>query len=121
MTRYIENLKLYCNKEATKSINSLINQLSRPNEKSASITLKTAHDLEKARTKTTVEARSDFLSNFSSILATMAAPQYGTSDLQQPMLQMALTLTLLSLIYGMCSFNLSFSLSFCFLIMLKFC
>ncbi|KJV52830.1 putative conjugative transfer protein TraA [Orientia tsutsugamushi str. Gilliam] len=54
MTRYIENLKLYCNKEATKSINSLINQLSRPNEKSASITLKTAHDLEKARTKTTV-------------------------------------------------------------------
>nr|WP_245406923.1 AAA family ATPase [Orientia tsutsugamushi] len=54
MTRYIENLKLYCNKEATKSINSLINQLSRPNEKSASITLKTAHDLEKERTKTTV-------------------------------------------------------------------
>ncbi|SPP24966.1 conjugal transfer protein TraA [Orientia tsutsugamushi] len=47
MTRYIENLKLYCNKEATASINSLINQLSRPNEKSASITLKTAHDLEK--------------------------------------------------------------------------
>ncbi|BAG40210.1 putative conjugative transfer protein TraC [Orientia tsutsugamushi str. Ikeda] len=29
-----------------------------------------------------IEARSDFLSNFSSILATMAAPQYGTSDLQ---------------------------------------
>ncbi|KJV51572.1 toprim domain protein [Orientia tsutsugamushi str. Gilliam] len=54
MTRHIENLKLYCNKEATKSINSLINQLSRPNEKSASITLKTAHDLEKERTKTTV-------------------------------------------------------------------
>nr|WP_109227307.1 AAA family ATPase [Orientia tsutsugamushi] len=54
MTRYIENLKLYCNKEATKSINSLINQLSRPNEKSASITLKTAHDLEKERTKPTV-------------------------------------------------------------------
>ncbi|WP_109490415.1 AAA family ATPase [Orientia tsutsugamushi] len=54
MTRYIENLKLYCNKEATKSINSLIKQLSRPNEKSASITLKTAHDLEKERTKTTV-------------------------------------------------------------------
>ncbi|SPP25066.1 conjugal transfer protein TraA [Orientia tsutsugamushi] len=54
MTRYIENLKLYCNKEATKSINSLINQLSRPNDKSASITLKTAHDLEKERTKTTV-------------------------------------------------------------------
>ncbi|SPR02824.1 conjugal transfer protein TraA [Orientia tsutsugamushi str. Gilliam] len=54
MTRYIENLKLYCNNEATKSINSLINQLSRPNEKSASITLKTAHDLEKERTKPTV-------------------------------------------------------------------
>ncbi|WP_371220203.1 AAA family ATPase [Orientia tsutsugamushi] len=54
MTRHIENLQLYCNKEATKSINSLINQLSRPNEKSASITLKTAHDLEKERTKTTV-------------------------------------------------------------------
>ncbi|KJV50869.1 toprim domain protein [Orientia tsutsugamushi str. Gilliam] len=54
MTRHIENLKLYCNNEATKSINSLINQLSRPNEKSASITLKTAHDLEKERTKTTV-------------------------------------------------------------------
>ncbi|BAG40902.1 putative conjugative transfer protein TraA [Orientia tsutsugamushi str. Ikeda] len=54
MTRHIENLQLYCNKEATGSINSLINQLSRPNEKSASITLKTAHDLEKERTKTTV-------------------------------------------------------------------
>ncbi|WP_231966312.1 AAA family ATPase [Orientia tsutsugamushi] len=54
MTRHIENLQLYCNKEATKSINSLINQLSRPNEKSASLTLKTAHDLEKERTKTTV-------------------------------------------------------------------
>ncbi|SPM44421.1 conjugal transfer protein TraA [Orientia tsutsugamushi] len=54
MTRHIENLKLYCNNEATKSINSLINQLSRPNEKSASITLKTAHDFEKERTKTTV-------------------------------------------------------------------
>ncbi|WP_371222156.1 AAA family ATPase [Orientia tsutsugamushi] len=54
MTRHIKNLKLYCNKEATKSINSLINQLSRPNEKSASITLKTAHDLEKERIKTTV-------------------------------------------------------------------
>ncbi|WP_371222305.1 toprim domain-containing protein [Orientia tsutsugamushi] len=54
MTRHIENLKLYCNKEATKSINSLINQLSRPNDKLASITLKTAHDLEKERTKTTV-------------------------------------------------------------------
>ncbi|MCC8399461.1 MAG: TraC family protein [Rickettsia endosymbiont of Platyusa sonomae] len=36
------------------------------------------------------EARSDFLSSFPSILATMAAPQYGTSDLQQPMLQKAL-------------------------------
>ncbi|WP_109235096.1 AAA family ATPase [Orientia tsutsugamushi] len=54
MTRHIEKLQLYCNKKATVSINSLINQLSRPNEKSASITLKTAHDLEKARTKTTV-------------------------------------------------------------------
>nr|WP_108883952.1 AAA family ATPase [Orientia tsutsugamushi] len=54
MTRYIENLKLYCNKEATGSINSLINQLSRPNDTSASITLKTAHDLEKERTKPTV-------------------------------------------------------------------
>ncbi|WP_371218613.1 AAA family ATPase [Orientia tsutsugamushi] len=54
MTRHIENLQLYCNREATGSINSLINQLSRPNDKSASITLKTAHDLEKARTKTTV-------------------------------------------------------------------
>ncbi|KJV72785.1 putative conjugative transfer protein TraA [Orientia tsutsugamushi str. TA763] len=54
MTRHIENLQLYCNKEATKSINSLINQLSRPNEKSSSITLKTAHDLEKERTKPTV-------------------------------------------------------------------
>ncbi|WP_371220022.1 AAA family ATPase [Orientia tsutsugamushi] len=54
MTRHIKSLKLYCNNEATKSINSLINQLSRPNEKSASITLKTAHDLEKERTKTTV-------------------------------------------------------------------
>ncbi|KJV50786.1 toprim domain protein, partial [Orientia tsutsugamushi str. Karp] len=41
-------------KKATVSINSLINQLSRPNDKSASITLKTAHDLEKERTKTTV-------------------------------------------------------------------
>ncbi|WP_371219481.1 AAA family ATPase [Orientia tsutsugamushi] len=54
MTRHIKSLKLYCNKEATKSINSLIKQLSRPNEKSASITLKTAHDLEEERTKTTV-------------------------------------------------------------------
>ncbi|WP_108839742.1 AAA family ATPase [Orientia tsutsugamushi] len=54
MTRHIKSLKLYCNNEATGSINSLINQLSRPNEKSASITLKTAHDLEKERTKTTV-------------------------------------------------------------------
>nr|WP_108884087.1 AAA family ATPase [Orientia tsutsugamushi] len=54
MTRHIENLQLYCNREATGSINSLINQLSRPNDKSASITLKTAHDLEKARTKPTV-------------------------------------------------------------------
>ncbi|WP_342638890.1 AAA family ATPase [Orientia tsutsugamushi] len=54
MTRHIKSLKLYCNKEATGSINSLINQLSRPNEKSASITLKTAHDFEKERTKTTV-------------------------------------------------------------------
>ncbi|WP_342637841.1 AAA family ATPase [Orientia tsutsugamushi] len=54
MTRHIKSLKLYCNNEATKSINSLINQLSRPNEKSASITLKTAHDLEKERTKPTV-------------------------------------------------------------------
>ncbi|WP_108839770.1 AAA family ATPase [Orientia tsutsugamushi] len=54
MTRHIKNLKLYCNNEATKSVNSLINQLSRPNEKSASITLKTAHDLEKERTKPTV-------------------------------------------------------------------
>ncbi|WP_371253884.1 hypothetical protein [Orientia tsutsugamushi] len=54
MTRHIENLQLYCNKEATGSINSLINQLSRPNDKSASITLKTAHDLEKERPKTTV-------------------------------------------------------------------
>ncbi|SPR13912.1 toprim domain-containing protein [Orientia tsutsugamushi] len=34
--------------------NYLINQLSRPNDKSASITLKTAHDLEKERTKPTV-------------------------------------------------------------------
>ncbi|WP_045919553.1 toprim domain-containing protein [Orientia tsutsugamushi] len=54
MTRHIESLQLYCNKKATVSINSLINQLSRPNEKSASITLKTAHDLEKERTKPTV-------------------------------------------------------------------
>ncbi|WP_371220087.1 AAA family ATPase [Orientia tsutsugamushi] len=54
MTRHIKSLKLYCNNEATKSVNSLINQLSRPNDKSASITLKTAHDLEKERTKTTV-------------------------------------------------------------------
>ncbi|BAG41136.1 putative conjugative transfer protein TraA [Orientia tsutsugamushi str. Ikeda] len=54
MTRHIEKLQLYCNKKATVSIKSLINQLSRPNEKSASITLKTAHDLEKERTKTTV-------------------------------------------------------------------
>ncbi|SPP25110.1 conjugal transfer protein TraA [Orientia tsutsugamushi] len=54
MTRHIENLQLYCNKEATGSINSLINQLSRPNDTSASITLKTAHDLEKERTKPTV-------------------------------------------------------------------
>ncbi|KJV57502.1 AAA-like domain protein [Orientia chuto str. Dubai] len=43
------------------------------------------NDTEKA-----IEARSDFLSSFPSILATMAAPQYGTSDLQQPMLQKAL-------------------------------
>ncbi|WP_458692992.1 toprim domain-containing protein [Orientia tsutsugamushi] len=54
MTRHIENLQLYCNREATGSINSLINQLSRPNDTSASITLKTAHDLEKERTKPTV-------------------------------------------------------------------
>ncbi|SPR14252.1 conjugal transfer protein TraA [Orientia tsutsugamushi] len=54
ITRHIENLQLYCNKESTRSINSLINQLSRPNDKSASITLKTAHDLEKERTKPTV-------------------------------------------------------------------
>ncbi|SPR12485.1 AAA family ATPase [Orientia tsutsugamushi] len=54
MTRHIEKLQLYCNKKVTVSINSLINQLSRPNDKSASITLKTAHDLEKERTKTTV-------------------------------------------------------------------
>ncbi|WP_371218892.1 AAA family ATPase [Orientia tsutsugamushi] len=54
MTRHIKSLKLYCNNEATKSVNSLINQLSRSNDKSASITLKTAHDLEKERTKTTV-------------------------------------------------------------------
>ncbi|KJV83746.1 description family protein [Orientia tsutsugamushi str. UT76] len=33
MTRHIENLQLYCNKKATASINSLINQLSRPNDK----------------------------------------------------------------------------------------
>ncbi|CAM79240.1 conjugative transfer protein [Orientia tsutsugamushi str. Boryong] len=68
-----------------------------------------------------IEARSDFLSNFPSILATMAVPQYGTSDLQQPMLQRALTLMLFSVIYIMCSFNLGFSLSFCCVIMLKFC
>ena len=37
-----------------------------------------------------LEARQDFLSNFPSILATMAAPQHGTTDLQQPMLQQAL-------------------------------
>ncbi|WP_045919277.1 hypothetical protein [Orientia tsutsugamushi] len=43
MTRHIESLQLYCNKKATVSINSLINQLSRPNDKSASITLKTAN------------------------------------------------------------------------------
>ncbi|WP_263363919.1 AAA family ATPase [Orientia tsutsugamushi] len=54
MTRHIESLQLYCNKKATVSINSLINQLSRPNDKSASITLKTAHDLEKERTRPTV-------------------------------------------------------------------
>ncbi|KJV88018.1 AAA-like domain protein [Orientia tsutsugamushi str. UT76] len=70
-----------------------------------------------------IEARSDFLSNFPSILATMAAPQYGTSDLQQPMLQRALTLALLSLIYSMCSssFNFRFSYSFCYVSVLKFC
>lgn len=37
-----------------------------------------------------IEARADFLASFPSILATMAAPQYGTNDLQQPMLQKAL-------------------------------
>ncbi|XAF73088.1 hypothetical protein QU600_001046 [Orientia tsutsugamushi] len=70
-----------------------------------------------------IEARSDFLSNFPSILATMAAPQYGTSDLQQPMLQRALTLALLSLIYSMrsSSFNFRFSYSFCYVSVLKFC
>ncbi|WP_232489062.1 AAA family ATPase [Orientia tsutsugamushi] len=47
MTRHIEKLQLYCNKEATRSINSLINQLSRPNDKSASINLKTNEDLNK--------------------------------------------------------------------------
>ncbi|WP_342637633.1 hypothetical protein [Orientia tsutsugamushi] len=70
-----------------------------------------------------IEARSDFLSNFPSILATIAAPQYGTSDLQQPMLQRALTLALLSLIYSMrsSSFNFRFSYSFCYVSVLKFC
>lgn len=37
-----------------------------------------------------IEAQADFLASFPSILATMAAPQYGTNDLQQPMLQKAL-------------------------------
>lgn len=37
-----------------------------------------------------VEARADFLASFPAILATMAAPQYGTNDLQQPMLHKAL-------------------------------
>ncbi|KJV50613.1 toprim domain protein [Orientia tsutsugamushi str. Gilliam] len=68
MTRHIENLQLYCNKKATKSINSLINQLSRPNEKSASITLKTAHDLEKERTKTTVFSKVEIENWFKSII-----------------------------------------------------
>ncbi|KJV71725.1 TraC family protein [Orientia tsutsugamushi] len=73
-----------------------------------------------------IEARSDFLSNFPSILATMAAPQYGTSDLQQPMLQRAVTLALLSLIYSICSSNFSFNFStsftsFCYISVLKFC
>ncbi|WP_341756991.1 MULTISPECIES: TraC family protein [unclassified Candidatus Tisiphia] len=36
------------------------------------------------------EARADFLGSFPLVLATMAAPQYGTNDLQQPMLQQAL-------------------------------
>ncbi|KJV51167.1 ftsK/SpoIIIE family protein [Orientia tsutsugamushi str. Gilliam] len=73
-----------------------------------------------------IEARSDFLSNFPSILATMAAPQYGTSDLQQQMLQMNLTLALLSIIYSICSFNFSFNFStsftsFCYISALNFC
>ena len=37
-----------------------------------------------------IEAQVDFLASFPSILATMAAPQYGTNDLQQPVLQKAL-------------------------------
>ncbi|KJW07143.1 AAA domain protein [Orientia tsutsugamushi str. UT144] len=45
MTRYVEKLRLYCNRQATESFNSLIYQISNPNDKSASITLKTAEDL----------------------------------------------------------------------------
>ncbi|SPR13459.1 ATP-dependent DNA helicase [Orientia tsutsugamushi] len=45
MTRHIEKLRLYCNKEATESFNSLIYQISNLNDKSASMTLKTAEDL----------------------------------------------------------------------------
>nr|WP_050897514.1 hypothetical protein [Orientia tsutsugamushi] len=47
MTRHIEQLKLYCNKEATSSFSSLVYQLSRANYKSASINLKTNEDLNK--------------------------------------------------------------------------
>jgi conjugal transfer ATP-binding protein TraC len=42
------------------------------------------------RSEKSIEARADFLASFPSVLATMAAPQYGTNDLQQPMLQKAL-------------------------------
>ncbi|WP_371223293.1 ATP-dependent RecD-like DNA helicase [Orientia tsutsugamushi] len=45
MTRHVEKLRLYCNRQATESFNSLIYQISNPNDKSASITLKTAEDL----------------------------------------------------------------------------
>lgn len=36
------------------------------------------------------EARADFLGSFPLVLASMAAPRFGTNDLQQPMLQKAL-------------------------------
>ncbi|KJW06459.1 putative conjugative transfer protein [Orientia tsutsugamushi str. UT144] len=49
-----------------------------------SVSINLFSDIPEDDSAKSIEAISDFLSNFSSILATMAAPQYGTSDLQSP-------------------------------------